>query len=225
MTQNIKCPTCGRNDFERTSDMKRHHASIHGESIAGVELTCENCGETYRQKPHKTERSSFCSEECHAEYRSSHWTGENAPNWRGGKKTLTCENCGEEYEVIPAEAKRGSRFCSRPCMYEYARKTGRFSRDNHPRWKGGSRPKYDGDWSGARKRARKRDEYECQLCGLSENDTDGQLDVHHIVPVREFDNPQNAHNLDNLVSLCRSCHFRLEPLTETEQREKLRIEA
>ncbi|WP_306438828.1 HNH endonuclease [Natronococcus pandeyae] len=31
-------------------------------------------------------------------------------------------------------------------------------------------------------------------------------DVHHITPVREFENPQRAHTVDNLISLCRSCH-------------------
>jgi predicted HNH restriction endonuclease len=31
-------------------------------------------------------------------------------------------------------------------------------------------------------------------------------DVHHITPVRDFDEPQNAHTLDNVICLCRSCH-------------------
>ena len=31
-------------------------------------------------------------------------------------------------------------------------------------------------------------------------------DVHHITPVRDFEDPQDAHRLDNVVCLCRSCH-------------------
>jgi len=31
-------------------------------------------------------------------------------------------------------------------------------------------------------------------------------DVHHIKPFRTFDEPTEAHDLDNLIALCRSCH-------------------
>jgi len=35
-------------------------------------------------------------------------------------------------------------------------------------------------------------------------------DIHHIKPVREFDDPADAHQLDNVVCLCRSCHRTVE---------------
>jgi 5-methylcytosine-specific restriction endonuclease McrA len=35
-------------------------------------------------------------------------------------------------------------------------------------------------------------------------------DVHHRTPVRSFDIPEDAHSLDNVVTLCRSCHRNVE---------------
>lgn len=34
-----------------------------------------------------------------------------------------------------------------------------------------------------------------------------KLDVHHIIPVRDFNGDmESAHDFDNLITLCRSCH-------------------
>lgn len=56
------------------------------------------------------------------------------------------------------------------------------------------------EWQSARQRALARDKV-CQDCGLEE-----KLHVHHIKPVREFEEPLEAHSLDNLVVLCQYCH-------------------
>ncbi|AFH22643.1 hypothetical protein OSG_eHP31_00155 [environmental Halophage eHP-31] len=55
-------------------------------------------------------------------------------------------------------------------------------------------------WLEARQKALDRDEV-CQDCGTSK-----ELHVHHITPVREFDEPLESHDLDNLVVLCERCH-------------------
>lgn len=61
---------------------------------------------------------------------------------------------------------------------------------------------YSGEkWLQARRAALARDGQRCQDCGTQDN-----LHVHHITPVREFDSPDDAHYLDNLVVLCRHCH-------------------
>ncbi|WP_123538875.1 HNH endonuclease [Halosimplex salinum] len=211
-SEDTTCPTCGKDDFSSRGYMKRHHTRVHGESIAGVELTCANCGDTYREKPNRVERSSFCSVECHNEFRSNNWTGEKAPNWKGGEVTLNCEQCGDEYKLIPAEAERGSRFCSIACKATHMRESGQWRKENNPRWTGGERPKYNGNWVYARKQARERDSFECQLCGVHESEFERELDVHHIIRVADFDDPQQAHTLENLVTLCRSCHITVEDI-------------
>jgi predicted HNH restriction endonuclease len=48
----------------------------------------------------------------------------------------------------------------------------------------------------------------CQSCG-SEGD-ELWLEVHHIIPVREFEIPEEANTMDNLILLCRGCHVEIE---------------
>lgn len=55
-------------------------------------------------------------------------------------------------------------------------------------------------WLDTREKALERDKV-CQDCGRQ-----NKLHVHHITPVREFDDPVDSHELDNLVVLCRRCH-------------------
>lgn len=71
---------------------------------------------------------------------------------------------------------------------------------------------YGPNWAQQRLRARARDGFRCRRCGISEAELGRELDVHHKVPFREFDGRYTAANaLDNLVSLCPSCHSRAEP--------------
>lgn len=82
----------------------------------------------------------------------------------------------------------------------------RFKGENNPAWRGG----VSGDryrlhnfvWKQLRAAARKRDLYTCQLCLTKEC----RLDVHHKLPHRLG----GEDNLDNLVSLCQSCHSKIE---------------
>lgn len=84
--------------------------------------------------------------------------------------------------------------------------------EQNPNWKGGYYRRYGDGWAVARERALKRDD-RCQRCGEDGSDLD--LDVHHIVPVRAFheaddQEPSDAHDLDNLVVLCKRCHALVE---------------
>lgn len=70
---------------------------------------------------------------------------------------------------------------------------------------------YFGRWSRSRNRALERDDYCCQICGRGPEELGQNPDVHHIKPLRSFEDPQDAHYIDNLVALCRACHQRVEP--------------
>ena len=72
------------------------------------------------------------------------------------------------------------------------------------------------NWDQQRTLARARDGYRCQHCNAPEHPKRGH-DVHHIQPFRTFGylrgkNEQylEANRMENLVTLCRSCHQRVE---------------
>ncbi len=79
------------------------------------------------------------------------------------------------------------------------------------------RPNYGPNWSEMRLRARERDRFTCQHCGVHEGQTGREHDVHHRIPFRHFgyrpgENEAylQANDLSNLVTLCRSCHARVD---------------
>jgi DEAD/DEAH box helicase domain-containing protein len=75
---------------------------------------------------------------------------------------------------------------------------------------------YGPSWPQARKAARARDGFICRQCGAPEK-AGRAHDVHHLKPFRTFGyvpgenrNDSIANDLDNLVTLCPSCHQRAE---------------
>ena len=77
---------------------------------------------------------------------------------------------------------------------------------------------YGPNWPQQRKLALARDGFRCRTCGASE----GMLHVHHIRPFREFaylpgqnDHYLAANELDNLITLCPSCHRQAEAGQQT----------
>ncbi|MUV89160.1 hypothetical protein GJ629_03985 [Halapricum sp. CBA1109] len=84
--------------------------------------------------------------------------------------------------------------------------------EQNPNWKGGYSRRYGPGWATARSAVRERDGV-CQYCG--HDGSERRLEVHHIAPVRQFRNDpesdlRDAHDLDNLVLLCRRCHGKAE---------------
>jgi DEAD/DEAH box helicase domain-containing protein len=72
------------------------------------------------------------------------------------------------------------------------------------------------NWEQQRQRARARDGFRCRHCGAPER-PQRTHDVHHIQPFRTFgyvrgknDSYLEANRLENLVTLCTSCHRRVE---------------
>lgn len=63
------------------------------------------------------------------------------------------------------------------------------------------------NWESQRTKARARDKNTCQRCGATQESIGKTLDVHHIVPWRDFDGDwKRANRLDNLITYCPSCH-------------------
>jgi len=77
--------------------------------------------------------------------------------------------------------------------------------ENHWKWRGGISDKgYGEDWTNKlRDSIRARDNYLCQECGLTQDNLEYLLDVHHI------DEDKKNNIPENLITLCRSCHVHI----------------
>ena len=119
-----------------------------------------------------------------------------------------CNKCGKEY-YIPQYKKYTSRFCSKKCAIDIIGELHRG--ENHHNWRGGSENYYGPNWNYQKRKTRARDNNTCQVCGIRKDDLKKELDVHHIIPFRNFglDNYIEANNLNNLISLCHICHARI----------------
>ena len=60
---------------------------------------------------------------------------------------------------------------------------------------------YGEDYYQKRNEALERDNYQCRVC-----ENDNYLNCHHIKPRRMFDDVNDSNTLDNLITLCVSCH-------------------
>jgi hypothetical protein len=171
---------------------------------------CELCGAEFEyyesEKPGK-----FCPD-C---VENESWrpvqdiSGENNPRWNGGKVTVSCDECGARFDRYPNRIASEVTFCSPDCQYNWL--SDAFTDEGHPNWEGGTVGPYGKGWNAVREAALERDGYECVLCGTTADEIGRNPDVHHIVPVRAFvETPvlteRDAHTLDNVVSLCPSCH-------------------
>ncbi len=63
---------------------------------------------------------------------------------------------------------------------------------------------YGPEWDNIRKRVLNRDGNRCQVCGTT--GTGRPLQVHHIQPFRSFNSRETANQLQNLITLCPTCH-------------------
>lgn len=190
----------------------------HGESIAGFTTSCTYCGdEIIKDVKQHAEGLSFCDKSCEAEWRSKQ-TGSDSFRWEGGVDERECPACGDKH--TPPQDKRYRKTCSNECYRKLqSQKT---KGENNPNWKGGYGEYYGTDWEDMRDKIRLKDDNTCQMCGFT---TDERfIPVHHILPVRDFDEPNDANYEANLAQVCRACHPKVESMTVAEQVDALGIE-
>ena len=152
---------------------------------------CEKCGKEFEVKQSHAERRKRCSKECQREQR-----------------VLECNFCHKSYSVKLAEVER-SHYCSKACHNDFMKSL--LGPDN-PKWQGGGDNWRGPNWVIQRAAARERDGNKCQHCGTHRKKLKYELDVHHIIPFRDFGAERylEANDLTNLISLCRHCHRKAE---------------
>jgi len=122
------------------------------------------------------------------------------------RRWYTQENLGEEpLDLPPSDLQTTGYWLSlSEETLSHLRETGAWSNDPND---------YGPDWTKIRERVRARDGFKCQVCGAPE--TTRQHDVHHKTPFRSFardgsPDPSHANKLENLTTLCSSCHRKVE---------------
>jgi 5-methylcytosine-specific restriction endonuclease McrA len=134
--------------------------------------------------------------------------GRRHPHRQKPPIAVTCPTCGltVEYRGRKRHFAKVRRFCSTDCWYAYVRLHPEANRT----FKGGREPYYGPNWSHQAKLARERDGHSCRLCGAHQ--VNPRLDVHHRRSRRAFgrEDFEAMNALENLISLCKSCHRRVE---------------
>ncbi|WP_425499311.1 HNH endonuclease [Natronosalvus caseinilyticus] len=204
---NRTCEGCGLEFYDPKSrrnycnDCNPNGGSNNGNwKDAKEEASCVRCGETFEYYPSNKE-GVYCPS-CVAD--ADGLLPDN-PSTPGERVSTTCAFCESELEVYPSRVKANERgvFCGRTCYGNWLSET--VVGENHHQWEGGPIP-YGRTWWKIRRRALERDDYRCQACGRDNEAIGRNPDVHHVIPVRTFDDPEDAYTLDNVVSLCRRCH-------------------
>ena len=144
----------------------------------------------------------FCSPRCFHRHR-----------WGGGRSTrIKCFGCRRRVSVQLWQVRRrnGRVFHSKACFNQW--RSINLSGANSAAWKGGKSWSYTGSgWKRARAAARARDHDTCRCCLHRWQEGERRFDVHHLREFESFRDPFAANVLDNLVTLCRTCHGKFNP--------------
>lgn len=221
-----KCEYCGQAVFIHAYHANRGRGRYCSKTCFNlgrqrqVKKECLVCGSVFFVPHCHQDRIKTCSKECKSirykemfrgRQRSLEW-GNNISRGKAGKPnpklkkptiSRICENCGNQYFISRSRSKKqqqSSRFCSIECWYVWIRQDS----SRHPSWTGGYYPYYGPNWQDQARQARERDNHVCQQCGAVEHKV--VHDVHHVIPFRQFSSWEEANELSNLITLCKSCH-------------------
>jgi len=212
-SENNFCSTECFGDWLSSRDMEDHPQWSGGDP----EVNCHRCGKTVTRRRSVLEERKriFCSTVCQAKWRSENWTAEQVPMYQSVE--ISCETCAGTVERSPSRLERNeNHFCSSRCYSQWL--SDHNVGEDHPNWRGGHQKYYGPTWHEQRRKALERDGYECQDCGLTrekQREAYGKdLEIHHVTPIRTFNDTAKANQLDNLITLCTDCHIEREHSAE-----------
>lgn len=195
-TQVKKCVVCGGayikkvNESSKSWDKRLYCGKKCWYDRSKGERECPVCKKIFQVSG--THNRKFCSKEC--------CVIAHPPPKQGTITPKTCEHCGKEYFRKGAKARAESKYCSHECSI--AAHKG----DGHWNWKDGVTPELHrlrntAEYHEWRLAVYERDYWTCQHCGKKERD---DIVAHHIKSFNDF--PDLRHDVDNGITLCRSCH-------------------
>lgn len=206
------CPRCGKTFLVFPYRLKlREHVccskscaiSLQPHPSNQILIACHYCGKLFKRQPNQIKRAKkyFCSRKC-KEIGLIPPIGKESLKWK--RIDVLCTFCGKVLSLSPHRLKSQNHFCNSKCKGKWTSKN--WIGFNHPAWRGGYQLPNGVTWRRQRDKARERDGYKCQNCGISESEIGHELDVHHIFPFSSFLSEKKANSLSNLISLCHKCH-------------------
>ena len=221
------CHFCGK-EFEwgsrKTSrkycspECRRAALAKNQKSVQIQMRKCCFCGKEFRWSSSKPNQK-YCSSECRRAYQKA-----NSVN---KQKTIRiekrkCAFCGKDFEWN--SSKPNQKYCTKDCRDSYYRINTKLNTQNailrdhiylivssliHKSLEEGENynGKYLDYWKlgdipeRTRETVFSRDQYKCRICGK-----DTSLDIHHII--KRING--GSHDIDNLITLCKSCHRAIE---------------
>jgi len=210
---NTFCDKDCESKFKSANWVGEEHPSWNG---GKVQLECEECGDAYFAKSSEVGKSSFCSRDCFYE--------SNAVD----EEKYECVNCGDVVQKKPYNVKGENVVCKdRECYIEYMRSIRKG--DENPSWNSGNPDNYGSNWNEKRREILERDEFSCNVCGMSRDEHyseyDKDLHVHHKIPIATFDEPEDANYLTNLITSCQGCHPKLDVISRNHRERRLEVAA
>lgn len=199
----LQCLTCRRPFWRYESETKHRNAQFCSTKCAHMSrrilptLICkfEQCQKPF-MPPARTRmdtRGKFCSRDCYAEWTLWHRT-----------RIYDCAECGALFRrgnATNAKTKGKKRFCSRECSTKHQRG------EHHHASRSPRLPRRGRVWKELGLKVKERDGFACVRCGKPEGPAHrDRLQIDHVIPARSFDDPAVADRMDNLRSLCASCH-------------------
>lgn len=232
-----QCPTC-KKDFKTYINPPNRRTYCCKKCVpvtTKIPKTCAGCGKEFEVWP-SMNAQQYCTIECRQNHKCTVTQcpncGKDVRSWKSNKHIYCNRECEKAYTVLTTRCPKCDKeftyhrswpriYCSRECsnsvnavanLGDYCA-TG----SEHPFWEGGSVGYRGPNWIQQKNRVRKRDGYKCQHCGLTEKKLGHKMHVHHITPFRTYgyipdvnDHYKIANKMNNLVSLCPSCHKKAE---------------
>ena len=165
---------------------------------------CAECGKEVVRYSREKREMVFCSRECHGKWLSKNQTGKNNSAWKDRKIKRICQICGRKFEVFISRINENRGFfCSKECYSVNQSIT--LKGEDSPFWQGGLsfEPycyKFNND---LKERVREFFDRKCYVCGLTEEENEQRLSVHHV----NYDKMVCCNNVPPLfVPLCQRHH-------------------
>ena len=188
----INCKICGKTILKKPSEMRNNKEAYcskkcknigqSGENnklFSKVKCICKNCGKKFKIKKSRLlkGRGKYCSEKC------QHQGEITAIN-------INCAYCGKLFKIQQYRLKTGKhKFCSKNCCNKAFSEFEEYTGKNNHCWNGGKYKYYGAGWTFINKCILKHCQCHSELSGKL-----GKLDVHHIIPRRNF--------VDKYIDLC-----------------------